>query len=76
MSKSSDHHMNVEYRGELEDISRPPSNRTRPGARAAPSAGTNNVGGSAVSSRFKSGTSLAASLELLTPAEVLEKVSN
>ena len=69
----NDNRLNVVSTGELENITRPASSKRKVGSRATP--GSNSNVASASSHRFHSGTSLAPSLELLTPEEVMGQVS-
>ena len=71
MSKNKENRMTVTKRGELEEITRRGSrNGSRPGSKASLKQESN--ASSATSSRFQS--SIASSLQLLTPEEVLGQV--
>ncbi|ELT93890.1 hypothetical protein CAPTEDRAFT_222096 [Capitella teleta] len=62
------HQMNIEFRGDLEDISRPTSNRQRPGPPKS-----NNAHSSNSAYCLKGSNAFTASLELLSPEEIASK---
>ena len=78
-AKKDSNRMNIVDHGDLDRITRSGHVRSRPGARASPKDGrggsvsTSNTA-STTSSRFQS--SIASSLELLTPEEVLGQVGH
>ena len=71
MASYDSHRLGVLEKGNLEDITKPPSSRSRPGSRVT-SSNPSNASASSTSSRLR--PQVAAALELLTPEEVMEQV--